>query len=60
MSTDFNALIRAVYKELHHEGAYAKGKGRRDFMPLQCPAFSSTTLQRTISPRAHRRRESGP
>eukprot|EP00965_Chrysotila_dentata_P170961 5642582-Pleurochrysis_carterae.AAC.1 len=26
MSTDINALTRAIYKELHHEGAYAKGK----------------------------------
>eukprot|EP00965_Chrysotila_dentata_P069872 2308280-Pleurochrysis_carterae.AAC.1 len=33
MSTDINALIRAIYKELHQEGAYAKGKGRREFMP---------------------------
>eukprot|EP00965_Chrysotila_dentata_P031832 1061487-Pleurochrysis_carterae.AAC.2 len=33
MSTDINALIRAVYKELHHRGAYAKGKGRREFIP---------------------------
>ena len=28
MSVDVNDLIRAVYKELHGGGAYAKGKGR--------------------------------
>lgn len=28
MSTDPNQLVRAVYKELHHEGDYYKGKGR--------------------------------
>eukprot|EP00965_Chrysotila_dentata_P060177 1995420-Pleurochrysis_carterae.AAC.2 len=32
MSTDVSALIRAIYKELHHEGNYAKGKVRREFM----------------------------
>ena len=31
MSVDVNDLIRAVYKELHGGGAYAKGKGR-EFM----------------------------
>eukprot|EP00965_Chrysotila_dentata_P011317 369425-Pleurochrysis_carterae.AAC.1 len=33
MSTDISALIRAIYKEMHNEGNYAKGKGRREFMP---------------------------
>eukprot|EP00965_Chrysotila_dentata_P179518 5928245-Pleurochrysis_carterae.AAC.1 len=33
MSTEINSLIRAVYKEMHHEGDYAKGKGRREFIP---------------------------
>eukprot|EP00965_Chrysotila_dentata_P074827 2472678-Pleurochrysis_carterae.AAC.1 len=33
MSTDISALIRAIYKELHNEGSYAKGKGRREFHP---------------------------
>lgn len=28
MSTDIMQLIRAVYKEFHHEGEYAKGKGK--------------------------------
>eukprot|EP00965_Chrysotila_dentata_P246771 6207365-Pleurochrysis_carterae.AAC.2 len=33
MSTGISELIRAIYKEIHHEGNYAKGKGRREFMP---------------------------
>eukprot|EP00965_Chrysotila_dentata_P113065 3735795-Pleurochrysis_carterae.AAC.2 len=33
MSTEMSVLIRAVYKELHHEGDYAKGKGKREFQP---------------------------
>eukprot|EP00965_Chrysotila_dentata_P167771 5540216-Pleurochrysis_carterae.AAC.1 len=33
MSTEINSLIRAIYKEMHGEGDYAKGRGRREFMP---------------------------
>jgi len=33
MSTEVISLIRAVYKEMHHQGDYAKGKGRREFIP---------------------------
>eukprot|EP00965_Chrysotila_dentata_P094821 3136020-Pleurochrysis_carterae.AAC.1 len=33
MTTEMSAIIRAVYKELHHKGDYAMGKGRREFIP---------------------------
>eukprot|EP00965_Chrysotila_dentata_P255171 6212125-Pleurochrysis_carterae.AAC.6 len=33
ISTDVSALFRAIYKKLHDEGTYAKGKGRREFIP---------------------------
>ena len=33
MSTDIMNLVRAVYKEFHGEGDYAKGKGRKAFGP---------------------------
>eukprot|EP00965_Chrysotila_dentata_P061511 2036729-Pleurochrysis_carterae.AAC.1 len=29
MTTEISPIIRAVYKELHQEGDYAKGKGRQ-------------------------------
>eukprot|EP00965_Chrysotila_dentata_P127531 4217618-Pleurochrysis_carterae.AAC.1 len=42
MSTDINALICAVYKELHHEGAYAKGNRRREFVPWHVKVHGGT------------------
>ena len=48
MSTDAMQLIRAVFKEMHPEGDYAKGKGREfwDWLEKNCPSDLFIRLER--------------
>eukprot|EP00965_Chrysotila_dentata_P170572 5630860-Pleurochrysis_carterae.AAC.4 len=57
MSTDVISLIKAVYKEMHYHGDYAKGKGRREFIPWLLVEHHGTALYYPAIERADRGRQ---
>jgi hypothetical protein len=55
MSTDASQLLRAIYKELHHGGDYAKGKGKEfeQWRKDHCGSTPWLRLERAQGGRQH-------